>query len=114
MLGHEFVGVVEKCDDQQWVGRRVVGEINCLCEAFEHSDPLMVRNHAPKRVVLGIIAKDGCMGQYITLPINNLHQVPESLTDQEACYTEPLAAACRIAEQQVSANFMMPKTAFIA
>ena len=61
----------------------------------------MVRNHAPKRVVLGIINKDGCMGEYITLPVGNLHQIPEELTDQEACFTEPLAAACRIAEQQV-------------
>lgn len=26
-------------------------------------------------------------------------QVPESLTDQEACFAEPLAAACRIIEQ---------------
>lgn len=101
VLGHEFVGIVEKCDDQQWVGRRVAGEINCLCESWKHPDPVRVRNHAPKRVVLGIINKDGCMGEYITLPVGNLHQIPEDLTDQEACFTEPLAAACRIAEQQV-------------
>ena len=34
--------------------------------------------------------------------MDNLHLVPESVTDQEACFVEPLAAACRIAEQQVS------------
>lgn len=100
-LGHEFVGVVESCDDSKWQGQKVVGEINCLCEAYQHSDPVMVRNHAPNRVVLGIINKDGCMAEYITLPMENLHLVPSDLSDQEACFAEPLAAACRIAEQQV-------------
>ena len=69
VLGHEFVGIVEKCDNEQWVGKRVSGEINCLCESWKHPDPIMVRNHAPKRVVLGIINKDGCTGEYITLPV---------------------------------------------
>jgi threonine dehydrogenase-like Zn-dependent dehydrogenase len=41
------------------------------------------------------------MAEYLTLPVENLHMVPEALTDQEACFAEPLAAACRIAEQQV-------------
>ncbi len=101
-LGHEFVGVVESCDDSKWQGQKVVGEINCLCEAYQHSDPVMVRNHAPNRVVLGIINKGGCMAEYITLPKENLQLVPSDLSDQEACFAEPLAAACRIAEQQVS------------
>ena len=101
ILGHEFVGTIAECDDQTWRGQRVVGEINCLCGPYDHADPVMVRNHAPDRTVLGIINKDGCMGQYITLPIGNLHLVPCDLSDQEACFAEPLAAACRIAEQQV-------------
>jgi threonine dehydrogenase-like Zn-dependent dehydrogenase len=49
--------------------------------------------------VLGIIGKDGTMANYLTLPVENLHMVPEQLSDQEACYAEPLAAACRIIEQ---------------
>ena len=101
VLGHEFIGVVEACADQQWLGQRVVGEINCVCAAYEHPDPVMVRNHAPSRTVLGIINKDGCMGQLITLPVGNLHQVSADLSDQEACFAEPIAAACRIAEQGV-------------
>lgn len=32
------------------------------------------------RVVLGIIGKDGCMSQYITLPVENLHKL-SPLTD---------------------------------
>lgn len=31
VLGHEFVGTVESAPDPTWVGRRVVGEINCAC-----------------------------------------------------------------------------------
>jgi len=49
--------------------------------------------------VLGIIAKDGCMGQYITLPIENLHLVPDNVSDEIAAFAEPLAAACRVVEQ---------------
>lgn len=43
----------------------------------------------------------GTMAEYLTLPTGNLHTVPEEVTDQDACFAEPLAAACRIAEQQV-------------
>lgn len=39
------------------------------------------------------------MAQYLTLPVNNLHIVPDALTDAQAAYAEPLAAACRIIEQ---------------
>ena len=35
------------------------------------------------------------------MPVENLHRIPDNVTDQEACFTEPLAAACRIVEQQV-------------
>jgi threonine dehydrogenase-like Zn-dependent dehydrogenase len=102
-LGHEFVGDVVSCPaDPALEGRRVVGEINCRCDAaFAHPDPIFVRNHAPERTVLGIIAKDGCMAEYVTLPRENLFTVPEELTDAEACFAEPLAAACRVVEQKV-------------
>ena len=69
--------------------------------AFTHADPVMVRNHADGRTVLGIIGRDGTMAQRCTLPAENLFPVPEELSDQEACFAEPLAAACRVVEQQV-------------
>ena len=78
-----------------------VGEINCPCAPFEHPDPVMVRNHAPERTVLGIIARDGAMAGYVCLPANNLHLVPDKVPAQHAAFAEPLAAACRIVEQQV-------------
>jgi hypothetical protein len=38
----------------------------------------------------------------------NLHIVPDDVTDREACFAEPLAAACRIREQQVP-GFLLPQ-----
>ncbi|EIE23546.1 GroES-like protein [Coccomyxa subellipsoidea C-169] len=104
ILGHEFVGVVESCASRpQLEGKRVVGEINCACSGAEaHPDPIFNRNHSPGRTVLGIIGRNGTMAEYLTLPVVNLHLVPDQITDKEACFAEPLAAACRIAEQQVS------------
>ena len=105
-LGHEFVGVVAQVhpgsvSHPSVLGQRVVGEINCRTCPCEHPDPIFVRNHAPDRTVLGIIGKDGCMAEYVTLPIENLHVVPDDITDAEACFCEPLAAACRIIEQSI-------------
>jgi threonine dehydrogenase-like Zn-dependent dehydrogenase len=100
VLGHEFVGVVSACDTEpSLIGKRVVGEINCNDAHFTCSDAIYQRNHAEGRSVLGIINRDGCLGQYVALPVSNLHVVPDGLSDSAACFCEPLAAACRIIEQ---------------
>ena len=98
ILGHEFVGVVEACEDATWIGRRVVGEINIGCDRCSACLRGLQR-HCPHRNVLGILNKDGAMAEYVTLPVKNLHAVPDSISDQQAVFTEPLAAACEIAEQ---------------
>jgi threonine dehydrogenase-like Zn-dependent dehydrogenase len=101
VLGHEFVGVVEAvglADATEWIGRRVVGSINlgcrrcavCLGEGPEH---------CPNRTTLGIHNKDGVFADYVTLPVANLLSVPDNVADEEAVFTEPLAAALRIREQ---------------
>lgn len=94
VLGHEFVGVVEAADDPRWVGRRVVGEINCPLEPSQ-DDP----RHAEPRTVLGILGRDGVMAERFCLPIGNLLEVPASLSDEAAVFTEPLAAAYALEEQ---------------
>ena len=99
VLGHEFVGRVESCPEQpELEGQRVVGEINCPCGrcSFCRAD---LGTHCPHRTVLGIAGRDGCLAERLTLPAANLHPVPQELTDTEAVFTEPLAAACRILEQ---------------
>jgi alcohol dehydrogenase len=98
VLGHEFVGRVEACDDGSWVGRRVVGEINCACGACRLCHRGLER-HCPERTVLGIAGRDGALGEYIVLPAANLHAVPDSIPDEEAVFAEPLAAALEIAQQ---------------
>lgn len=95
VLGHEFVGVVEEADDPSWIGKRVVGEINCSPRQEIWPDP----RHQPGRTVLGIEGRDGVMSERFRLPLENLLEVPDHLSDQKAVFTEPLAAAFQIQEQ---------------
>lgn len=101
VLGHEFVGVVERVGSPEidgWVGRRVVGSINLGCGQC----PVCLSDgpeHCPSRTTLGIHDRDGAFADYITLPLPNLYIVPDSVADEEAVFTEPLAAAFRIREQ---------------
>ena len=100
VLGHEFVGIVEKARDSNWIGRRVVGGINLGCNHCS----VCARNgpeHCPDRTVLGIINHDGAFADYLILPLSNLDVVPDQLSDESAVFTEPLAAALRIREQIV-------------
>lgn len=96
--GHEFVGIVEKCSDKKLIGKRVVGEINIGCGVCDFCLKKM-QNHCTNRSVLGISNKDGVFAEYITLPIPNLHIIPDSITDKEGVFTEPVAAAFEIIEQ---------------
>ena len=98
VLGHEFVGVVERAGDANWIGRRVVGSINlgCShCSVCASNGP----EHCPDRTVLGIIDHDGAFADYLVLPLSNLEAVPDQVSDEAAVFTEPLAAALRIREQ---------------
>ncbi|MDQ2997334.1 MAG: alcohol dehydrogenase catalytic domain-containing protein [Chloroflexota bacterium] len=98
VLGHEFVGVVQDCEDRAWVGRRVVGEINAACRrcaVCARGD----ESHCPERTTLGIDRRDGAMAELFSLPIACLHEVPASVPDQAAVFAEPLAAALEILEQ---------------
>lgn len=100
ILGHEFVGTVEKInsDDKSLLGKRVVGEINLGCGICEYCQKGLQR-HCPNRSTLGIFKKDGCFAEYVTLPLENLVEVPENISDVEAVFVEPLAAALEITEQ---------------
>ena len=96
--GHEFVGVVEQCDEEKWVGRRVVGAINCGCGKCAYCLRGLER-HCPDRSVLGIAGRDGAFAEMLVLPEQNIHRVPDALSDEEAIFVEPLAAALEIPEQ---------------
>jgi len=102
ILGHEFVGEVVEAEDASWIGERVVGEINVVCNECEQC--LNERpTHCENRTVLGIINRDGTLAEFTNLPIANLHRVPASVPDEMAVFTEPLAAALEI-QQQIQIN----------
>ena len=98
VLGHEFVGEVVDAEDSSWIGQRVVGDINVFCNQCEQC--LNGRpTHCENRTVLGIINRDGTFAEFTQLPITNLHRVPDSVPDEMAVFTEPLAAALEIQQQ---------------
>lgn len=93
-LGHEFVG--EVLDGlPEWIGRRVVGEINISCGTCD-----MCRRGVPtqcrQRRVLGMVNYDGAFADEFRLAVRNVVPVPDSISDEAAVFTEPLAAACQI------------------
>ena len=97
--GHEFVGVVDKAPGaEQWQGRRVVGEINAACGQCAACRAGR-RTHCERRTVLGIVNRNGAFAEHLTLPFENLHEVPSHVPDDQAVFTEPLAAALEIQEQ---------------
>jgi threonine dehydrogenase-like Zn-dependent dehydrogenase len=115
VIGHEFVGEVvsvadfddsngrdprnlEISESVNWIGKRVVGEINVSCGGCEQCRSGRP-THCEKRTVLGITNRDGVHAEYTTLPLANLHLVPDCVSDEAAVFTEPLAAALEIQQQ---------------
>ncbi|MCA9050857.1 MAG: alcohol dehydrogenase catalytic domain-containing protein [Planctomycetaceae bacterium] len=95
ILGHEFVGTARS---GRFAGQRVVGEINCACGACE----LCRRGlptHCSQRTVIGILNHHGAFADCLWVPEQNLHPVPDDISDDQAVFTEPVAAACRIPQQ---------------
>ncbi len=97
ILGHEFVGIVEQGPDPLQ-GKRVVGDINAAC-GHCHYCQTGLRTHCENRSVLGILNRNGAFADYLTLPVENLYPVPDSVPTAIATFTEPLAAALEIQEQ---------------
>jgi threonine dehydrogenase-like Zn-dependent dehydrogenase len=108
--GHEFVGEVvdvrgaRSHEKKSWLGRRVAGEINIACAALGFRRPCEfcrrgLKTHCARRKVLGIVAHDGAFAEFLALPIENLYAIPNTVTDEEAVFVEPVAAACEILAQ---------------
>jgi threonine dehydrogenase-like Zn-dependent dehydrogenase len=107
VLGHEFVGIVEAVHESPGaspptylIEKRVVGEINAACHRTDcaYCQQNMF-THCPHRTTLGIVNRDGAFAEYLTLPVANLHLVPDNVSDEEAVFVEPLAANFEILEQ---------------
>ena len=114
--GHEFVGEVADVGGvsgavkRKWIGKRVLGEINVSCSGYGYR-PVCdfcrrgLKTHCLRRTVLGIVNHDGAFAEYLALPLENLHVVPDSVSDEQAVFVEPLAAACEILEQVNAKQF---------
>lgn len=101
--GHEFVGRVEE-GPPEWVGARVVAEINITCRSRRSEPPCLPcengrLTHCLRREAIGIRGRDGAFAEWLRVPVPNLHRVPESLPDEVAVFAEPVAAACRVPRQ---------------
>jgi threonine dehydrogenase-like Zn-dependent dehydrogenase len=114
--GHEFVGEVadvhgvSASTKKKWIGQRVCGEINVSCSAYGYKPVCSfcqrgLKTHCARRTVLGIVNHDGAFAEYLALPLENLHVVPANVTDEQAVFVEPLAAACEIFEQVDAKKF---------
>ncbi len=96
ILGHEFVAEVTH-GPGGLAGRRVVGEINIACGQCDFclaGIPSQCRN----RQAVGIHNHPGAFADYVALPVRNLHLIPDSISDDQAVFVEPLAAALQILE----------------
>ena len=108
--GHEFVGEVAAVngvsakEKAKWLGKRITGEINVSCSAYNYRPVCAfcrrgLKTHCARRTVLGIVNHNGAFAEYLALPLENLHLIPNSITDDQAVFVEPLAAACEILDQ---------------
>lgn len=99
-LGHEFVGTVVECpSDRSWEGKRVCADINAACGKCDTCVRLKDPHHCPHRTVIGIQNHGGAFADYVVAPVANLYPVPETVPDEEAVFTEPVAAAFEILDQ---------------
>lgn len=96
--GHEFVGEVVSSPNKDFVGQRVVGEINIVCGRCDLCLSGLSA-HCRNRTVLGIQKHNGAFADFLRLPAMNLHMLPRTVDDDAAVFVEPLAAAMQITKQ---------------
>jgi len=97
VLGHEMVGVVMS-GPPQWRTKRVVCQIDCICRRCDQCVGGLA-SHCRNRRVMGVDRRDGCFADLVAVPKENLHVVPEAVSDDEAVFVEPLAAAYQVLAQ---------------
>lgn len=99
IAGHEFVARVQSCSSRpELEGRRVVADINIGCGRCARCQRGQA-HHCQERSAIGIKDWEGAFAQYLKAPAANLYTVPDGLTDEDAVFAEPLAAALQVSQQ---------------
>jgi len=96
--GHEFFGTIHESSLQINKNTRVTAEINCgcgICNLCKGGD----ERHCRNRTVIGISGRNGAFAKYISVPDRNVIAIPDEISDTNAIFIEPLAAALEILEQ---------------
>ncbi|MDH2899451.1 MAG: alcohol dehydrogenase catalytic domain-containing protein [archaeon] len=97
VLGHEIFGVIDSISRASKlfsIGTRVATEINVSCGNCDLCK-IGLKNHCLNIRTIGI-DRDGGFADFVSTPIENLHVIPDSITDEEAVFVEPLAAAIEL------------------
>ena len=105
ILGHEIYGTVRKAPEGRTdlVGSRCVTEINVGCGTCDFC-LAGVKSHCVRGEALGI-HRNGGFAEYVSTPLDNIHLVPDSISDEEAVFVEPLAACIQLTKMgRIDAN----------
>jgi len=95
ILGHEFSGVIVETgnDVKEFkVGDRIVAANNPFACNSCRICSLGFPNLCSHKKAMGIHS-NGCFAEYAVLPENLIHRIPDGVSFEEACLTEPLAVA---------------------
>ena len=94
VIGHEFAGVVTevgKAVAGLKPGERVTVDPNRVCHACDYCR--LGAEHLCENVSSMGVHRDGADAEYCVMPASNVHRIPESLSFEEAAFSEPLACA---------------------
>ncbi|MFW9972892.1 MAG: zinc-binding dehydrogenase [Candidatus Odinarchaeota archaeon] len=95
ILGHEFVGEVinvGKNVEKSWLNKRVTSEINSNIDFDCYYCKQGLFTQCISRKAIGIDI-DGAFADFIALESYLLHEIPDSISNDDATFIEPLAAA---------------------
>lgn len=95
VLGHEFGGKIAALGSRVsgWkVGDRVVSETAAVIDSQNPMSKVGLYNLDPTRKGFGY-GVNGAMTRFVSVPARCLHAVPENLSFEEACLTEPCCVA---------------------
>ncbi|MBY9014981.1 MAG: alcohol dehydrogenase catalytic domain-containing protein [Candidatus Lokiarchaeota archaeon] len=95
ILGHEFSGIVVDIDKKvnpNWLKKRVTSEINSNIDFSCFFCQRDIFSQCESRKALGIDI-NGSFAEFIAVDSYLLHELPDNISNREATFIEPLAAA---------------------